>query len=305
MRSILEKNTVSGSQRNEVILKAASAVPRQLAKSESGRRVEHTIRDEEMIFCYPTGTGEWINCVDSEFAKKFRGADPEFFGSVCEQSLGLPVFEKFNGQWSIGGEDQVSLAITKAYQYALMYPTVKFFLSELNLKNAKVDALEEILLQLRGAPENLLLSGRWQNRREEKLSIKKSARLAISGTAAGVNDEFVYEELEAEIEYLREEGYEDISLFHFGLYGIGNSRGDIRIPVCCAKLMKSADVDFYRVTFNREKYGTAPAGMYAYYCGWAATHVLHFTPKNSRSDFDFMGYYETLGIKARELVVYG
>lgn len=306
MKTNIQQSTLAVKTKSAVIERAAAITEKpEVVISESGRRVEHTIRDEEFILCYPTGRDFWFPCVDSEFAKRFRGADPEYFGSVCGQSLGIPVYEKLGESFGVGDADQVSLAITKAYQYALMYPSITFFMSELSFPNKNVSYVEEALLELRGAPDNILLSGHWQNRREEKLGKEKTARLVISGTAAGVNDSFVLEEIEAEIEYLRDEGFKEIQLFYFGLYGIGNARGDIRIPVACAKLMKSCDVEFYRVTFDRDKYLSAPPQMFAYLNCWAATHALHFTPMNSAPKFDFMKYYKDKNVSARELLTTG
>lgn len=267
MKSSLSFVSESAAQKKDVILRAAVTKPKETPVSRSGRRVEQTIRDEDLIFIYQTAKSSWVESEESSFALRYRGADRDYRSGVVSQSLAVHILDDqaaMNNKAEHDSLESVTLALTKAYQYALMYPTLKFAMSELGFPKGFDIKKDEVIFNLKSAPSNLLLSGEWQNIREKQLGLSKSARLVISGTALGVNNSFVYEEIEEEIAYLREEGFSDITLFHFGLYGGGSSRGDIRIPVACAKLMKDVDVDFYRITFDRDQYEKAGHDLFAY-----------------------------------------
>lgn len=306
MKSSLSFVSETAAQKKEVILRAAVSKPKEVPVSRAGRRVEQTIRDEDLIFIYQNAKSYWVETEESLFALKYRGADRDCRSGVVSQSLAVHILEDQIGSEKSAEHDTletITLALTKAYQYALMYPTLKFAMSELGFPKGFDIKKDEVIFNLKSAPSNLILSGEWQNIREKQLGLKKSARLVISGTALGVNNSFVYEEIEEEIAYLRDEGFTEITLFHFGLYGGGSSRGDIRIPVACAKLMKDVDVDFYRITFDREGYENSGHDLFAYLNAWAATHVLHFQPAGSKDEFDYASYYESRGISCRELLL--
>lgn len=296
--------------RKEAILRAASESPRSARRKDDDRRVEQTVRDDEFVFIFPCAPNQWVETPDSIFAQRYRGADPTYLGGVCNQSLAVPVFKR-SCENAIADKvvpdflspSEVSLAVTKAVQYALLYPTLKFALTELGFSYPPSMLGDELIHDLSGLPSNLLLSGRWHAIKERQQGKKKSARLAVSGLAMGVKDDFVYDEIEEEIKYLRSEGYEEVSLFYFGLHGAPNSRGDIRIPVSCAKLMNAQNVDFFRITFDRQKYSESSDQMFAYLNSWAATHILHFQPVHDKENFDTLAYYQSRGIESRELLL--
>ena len=218
MKSSLSFVSETAAQKKEVILRAASSKPKDVPVSRSGRRVEQTIRDEDLIFIYQNAKSHWVETEESLFALKYRGADRDCRSGVVSQSLAVHILEDQIGSENSAEHDTletITLALTKAYQYALMYPTLKFAMSELGFPKGFEIKKDEVIFNLKSAPSNLILSGEWQNIREKQLGLKKSARLVISGTALGVNNSFVYEEIEEEIAYLRDEGFTEITLFHF------------------------------------------------------------------------------------------
>lgn len=268
------------------------------------RATETTVRDDELILMYPTGKDFWYNDETTEFAARFRGANRDYSASLVNQSLAVPVLTRSaEGHIKHLGPEELYLAVTKAFSFALMYPNLTFLLSDLAFPKKLPLIADDLIFELRGCPSNVFMPGHWKNLSEEQMRTPKSARLVISGSAVGVNDSFVLDEIEAEVEYLRDQGYTDITLLNFGLYGIGNSRGDIRIPVCCAKVMKSHNVKFVRATFDRDKFINVPPSFYAFFNAQVATHILHFQPVSTRGIFDFMGYYNSKQIESRELLL--
>lgn len=268
------------------------------------RATETTVRDDELILMYPTGKDFWYNDETTEFAARFRGAKKDYSASLVNQSLAVPILTRSaEGHINHVGPEELYLAVTKAFSFALMYPNLTFLLSDLAFPKKLPLIADDLIFELRGCPSNVFMPGHWKNLSEEQMRIPKSARLVISGSAVGVNDSFVLDEIEAEVEYLRDQGYTDITLLNFGLYGIGNSRGDIRIPVCCAKVMKSHNVKFVRATFDRDRFINVPPSFYAFFNAQVATHILHFQPVSTRGIFDFMGYYNSKQIESRELLL--